>query len=138
MQLMTTQKEIVESEADSEKSQVERMLLISSAVLERVEHQIDIRRVVKAGPKFKKDWILDAFKEKLANDRENSLKNKDPTKTIRVSVDKTTFKSIDQTVEDLNATSNRTVTRSAWMVEAIIEKILRDQSILSEKLRSFS
>lgn len=107
---------------------------ISPAIYQRVEDLLYLSKNLSGEIVYKQDWILKAIKEKLKYDEELLHDTIPKEKFLNIKIDQTTLKSLEEKV-NLIKKFRRTYSKKQWIVEAIQEKLNREEVAIRKKIK---
>jgi hypothetical protein len=104
---------------------------ISDHVHDRLERHVQILKKLIDRSATKQRWLFDSIEEKLARDIENPTVPKEST--INVKIDKEQDKQIHERIEFMKK-FKCSYSKKQWIVEAILEKLERDEKEVDQKI----
>jgi hypothetical protein len=103
---------------------------VSPHIYQKLEKHLFLLKTVDT-KRTRKTWILEAIQEKLANETINDDIPKQ--KRVSVEIDESTHQQLDQRV-NLMKKFHTTYSKKQWILDAILEKLDKDNKKISEKL----
>lgn len=106
-------------------------VIISSHIYERLEKHITILKKLVDRSATKQRWIVDAIKEKLLNDANSTKPPK--ASTLNVKIESKYAKELAKRIEYIKK-FRVTYSKKQWIVDAVIEKLDRDEKDVEKKM----
>lgn len=107
-------------------------LTINPYLIKKIQKHLALLSAIKLKESQSK-WVLSAIREKLENEDETDATQREAR--INVSIDLPTLKELDNRVEIFKK-FRRSFSRKQWIIEAISEKLDRDEKDVLQKLKA--